>query len=277
MSELRTVVDGLVVGESPRWHEGRLWLAHWGAGQIMAVGPDGGIEVVLDGFDGFPLSIDWLPDGRLLIVDGPRARLLRREPDGTLVTHADLSGLAGVWNEIVVDPRGNIYVNGGDFDFLGGGPFVPGVIAVITPDGAVRRVAGDMMFPNGMVTTPDTKTLIVAESFAGILTAFDIAPDGSLGNRRVWADLGGGGDGIALDAAGAVWTPALDGGQPVVLRVDEGGAVLRRFDLDQFCYACAVHDDRVFLLVADWHGPDRAAEVFTAHSGRILTAVIEPA
>src|SRR3954462_5060582 len=135
-----------------------------------------------------PFSIDWLPDGRLLVVSGPEAKLLRQEADGSLVMHADLKHLARGFNEIVVDGRGNIYVNGSDFDFGGGGPFIPGVIALVTPDGAVRQVADDIHFPNGMVVTPDNTTLIVAESFRGRLTAFDIGADGTLSKRRAFAD-----------------------------------------------------------------------------------------
>ena len=142
--------------------------------------------------------------------------LLRREPDGSLVRHADLSGLSRYgWNEIVVDGRGNIYVNSVGFNF-GQEAFRPGIIALVTPDGAVRQVADDIHFPNGMVVTPDNQTLIVAESFAGRLTAFDIAPDGGLSNRRVWADLGGpgAGDGICLDAEGAIWCSEVREDQP---------------------------------------------------------------
>src|SRR5262245_25673613 len=164
--------------------------------EVIAIDASGSCEVMVRVPSPIPFSIDWLPDGRLLIVSGSEARLLRQEADGSLVTHADLRAFARGWNEIVVDGRGNIYVNGSDFDFLGGGPFVPGVIALVTPDGAVRRVADGIMFPNGMVVTPDNSTLIVAESFASRLTAFDIAPDGSLSNRRLWADLGKGGDGM---------------------------------------------------------------------------------
>src|SRR5215813_13062631 len=200
MSDLRIVSRGLTLGESARWHDGRLWCANWGAGEVLAVDSNGHREVMARSPSPIPVSIDWLPDGRLLIVAGSEARLLRQEADGSLVTHADLRRLARGWNEIVVDGRGNIYVNGSDFDFLGGGPFVPGVIALVTPDGAVRQVADGMMFPNGMVVTPDNSTLIVAESFAAKLTAFDIAADGSLSNRRVWAELGKGGDGICIDS-----------------------------------------------------------------------------
>ncbi len=235
MPEPHILLTGLAIGESPRWHADRLWFSNWGTQEIVAVDPRGNREVMARVPTTIPFSIDWLPDGRLLVVSGSEALLLRREPDGSLVTHADLSSLAKGWNEIVVDGRGNTYVNGSDFDFLGGGAFIPGIIALITPDRAVRQVADGIAFPNGMAVTPDNATLIVAESFAGRLTAFDIAPDGSLSNRRVWAELGQGGDGICLDVEGAVWSPA---GTNAVVRVREGGEVLQRIELDRSCFAC---------------------------------------
>src|SRR6266850_5026133 len=177
MAELRTLVTGLVVGESPRWHDGRLWFANWGAQEIVAVDLQGNKEVIAHSPDVAGYSIDWLPDGRLLMTG---AQLTRREADGSFVTHADLSGLSPYgWNEIVVDSRGNIYVNSVNFRF-GEEDFRPGLIALVTPDGTARQVADGIAFPNGMVVTPDNKTLVVAESFTGHLTAFDIAADGSL-------------------------------------------------------------------------------------------------
>ncbi|HEV8636808.1 MAG TPA: SMP-30/gluconolactonase/LRE family protein [Chloroflexota bacterium] len=275
MAEPRTLMTGLVVGESPRWHGGRLWFSNWGAQEIVALDVEGKSEVVARVPTTIPFCIDWLPDGRLLVVSGPEARLLRREADGSFVTHADLSGLARGWNEIVVDGRGNAYVNGSDFDFAGGGPFVPGVIALVRPDGSVRRVADDIAFPNGMVVTPDNKTLIIAESFAHRLTAFDVAADGGLSNRRVWAELGRGGDGICLDAEGAVWTPAFPDGKPCCVRVREGGEVLQRIELDRFCFACMLGgEDRktLFMLVAEWRGVERMGELFRSRTGQVLAA-----
>src|SRR4029434_7238408 len=132
----------------------------------------------------FPMCIDHLPDGRLLIVSSDDRRLLRREADGSLVTHADLSGLANhKWNDIVVDGRGNAYVNNIGFDFPGG-EFAPGLVALITPDGATREVADDLASPTGMAVTPHNATLIVAESYGQALTAFDISSGGGLSNRR---------------------------------------------------------------------------------------------
>jgi sugar lactone lactonase YvrE len=272
--ELQTLMTGLVVGESPRWHAGRLWFSNWGAQEIIALDTTGKSEVMACVPTTVPFSIDWLPDGRLLIVSGREAQLLRQEPDGSLLTHADLSGLAKGWNEIVVDGRGNTYVNGSDFNF-GNGPFIPGVIALVTPDGSVRQVADDIHFPNGMVVTPDNRTLIVTESFKARLTAFDIRADGNLSNRRVWAELGQGGDGMCLDADGAVWTPAFKDGRPGCARMREGGEVLQRIELDQFCFACMLGGEdgqQLFMLVAEWRGVEHMDTLFSSHTGRVLTA-----
>src|SRR5215207_1729559 len=224
------LLTGLKIGESARWHEGRLWLSNWGTQQVLAVGLDGNTEVMATVPTTMPFSIDWLPGGRLLVVAGPEGRLLRQQPDGSLVDHADLSGLGAGLNEIVVDGRGNIYVNGGT-DFHPDAGEAPGFVALVTPDGAVRRVADGIAFPNGMAVTPDDSTLIVSESFAGTLTAFDIGLDGSLSNRRVWAEVPG--DGIVLDSEGAVWTPGWNEGGPACLRVAEGGEVLDTVSLDR--------------------------------------------
>jgi sugar lactone lactonase YvrE len=181
-----------------------LWFADWGKQQVVAVDLDGHSEVMVQvKFPSFPMCFDWLHDGSLLIVSARDGLLLRRESHRMLVTHADLSGIAkrgNPWNEIVVDGRGNVYINNVGFDFPGG-EFVPGVIALLKPDGSTQQVADGIAFPNGMAVTPDNLTLIVAESYGKRLTAFDIAADGNLSNRRVWADLGDGvPDGICVDA-----------------------------------------------------------------------------
>lgn len=184
------LLEGIVFGESPRWHDGRLWFSDWGAGQVITLHADGSHEVAAT-VPSFPLCFDFLPDGRLLAMDSPRRRLLRREPDGSLVPHADLSAISQKpWNEVVVDGRGNAYVNTIGFDFPGG-EFAPGLVAVVTPEGKVDQVAGDLAFPNGMTISADGMTLIVAESYANRLTAYDIRGDGGLSGRRVWADTPG--------------------------------------------------------------------------------------
>lgn len=268
MPELHTLITGLALGESPRWHAGRLWLSDWAAHEIIAVDRDGEREVIAN-VQSFPFCIDFVPDGRLLVVSGKL--LLRREPDRSLATYADLTGLSHYgWNEIVVDGRGNAYVNNVNFDFPGG-EFAPGIIALVTPDGSARQVADGVAFPNGMAVTPDNTTLIVAESYGKRLTAFDIVADGSLSNRRVWADLGDGyPDGICLDAEGAVWYADVPNQRCV--RVREGGQVLQKVDLDRGCFACmlgGVDSRTLFMVVAEWGGA--ASMAGGQRSGQVLS------
>jgi sugar lactone lactonase YvrE len=270
MSELKILMDGLVLGESPRWHDHRLWFSDWGAQEVVAVDVDGKSEVIVR-VASFPFAIDWLPTGRLLVVSASDRRLLRREPDGSLVTHADLVDLSDQpWNEIVVDGRGNAYINNIGFDFPGG-DFAPGILALVTPAGTVRRVADGVAFPNGMVVTPDNSTLILAESYASKLTAFDIASDGSLSNGRVWAELDGGfPDGICIDADNAIWYADVPNKRCV--RVCEGGEVLQTIDLDRGCFACMLGgpDGRtLFMMAAEW--PGAINEEGGARTGQLVT------
>lgn len=270
MREPQTLLTGLAFGESPRWHEDRLWLSDWGAYEALAVDTAGNSEVVAS-LPSFPSCIDFLRDGRLLVVSANDGRLLRREPDGSLVTYADLSQLADhPWNEVVVDGRDNSYVNNIGFDFPGGEP-APGTIVLVTPDGSARQVADGLWFPNGMAVTPDNATLIVAESYAHRLTAFDIVADGSLFNPRCWADLGDGvPDGICLDADTAIWCGDVPHQRAV--RVREGGEVLQTIELDRGCFACALGGaDRrtLFLVATEWKGTTEMAA--GARTGQVLT------
>jgi sugar lactone lactonase YvrE len=273
VAEPRVLLSGLVFGEQPRWHQGRLWLSDWGNREVIAIDLDGDAEVILTG-PSFPLCVDWLPDGRLLVVSARDGQLLRREDDGELVVHGDLNGLSDrpPGNELVVDGRGNAYVDGGGFDLMAGEEFAPGMIALVAADGSVRSVAGELAFPNGMLVTADNATLIVAESYARRLTAFGIAADGGLTSRRVWAELGDGvPDGICLDAEGAVWYGDVP--NRCCVRVAEGGEVLERIDLDRGCFACALGgDDRatLFMVATEWNGPER---MFTGpRTGQVLMA-----
>ena len=255
-AKVQTLLTGLGFGESPRWHEGRLWFANWGMQEIVTVDLDGSSEIIVRVPTTIPFSIDWLTDGRLLVVSGRERLLLCRESDGSLVTHADLSPFSDyACNEIVVDGRGNIYVNGGAFD-PPGQKVASGIIALVTPDGLARQVAEGIAFPNGMAVTADNSTLIIAESHGKRLTAFDIAADGSLSNRRVWADLGEGvPDGICVDAENAVWYGDVPNKQCV--RVREGGEVLQTINLDRGCFACMLggpENRTLFMMAAEWHG-----------------------
>jgi sugar lactone lactonase YvrE len=265
--ELRVIVSDLVFPESPRWRSGRLWVSDWGAHEVHALDLEGGDEVVAR-IDSFPMCIDHLPDGRLLVVSSRDRRVLRRQADGSLVTHADLGSIdEHAWNDIVVDGRGNAYVNNIGFDFPGG-EFEPGLVALITPDGAARKVADGLAFPNGMAVTPDNATLIVAESYGQTLTAFDIAADGDLSNRRTWAEVDDHPDGICLDADGAVWY--ADVGTSRCVRVREGGDVLASIELDRGCFACVLGGpDRrtLFMAVNEWAGPQAMTD---ARRGQVI-------
>jgi sugar lactone lactonase YvrE len=270
---VQTLMTGLALGESPRWHDDRLWFSNWVAQEIVAVDLKGKSEVVVRvPFPSFPFSIDWLPDGRLLIASASDRPLLRREPDGSLVTHAELRGLsARGCNEIVVDGRGNAYINAVGFNLLAGEAFAPGSVSLVTPDGSARQVADGIAFPNGMAVTADNSTLIVAESYGKKLTAFDIAADGSLSNRRVWADLGDGvPDGICLDGENAAWYGDVPNKRCV--RVREGGEVLQTIDLDRGCFACTLGgaDKRMlFMMAAEWRGLANMTD--GARTGQVLS------
>ncbi|RUW22053.1 SMP-30/gluconolactonase/LRE family protein [Mesorhizobium sp. M4B.F.Ca.ET.215.01.1.1] len=266
------IIEGLAFGESPRWHDGRLWVCNWGTGEIVAVDADGNSEIMLAIPATLPYSIDWLPDGRLLVVSGREGLLLRQEADGTLATHADLRPLSkSPWNEIVVDGRGNIYINGGGPAPAPGEHFGPGTIVLIRPDGTIRQVAENVAFANGMAVTPDNRTLIVAESHANRLTAFDIAEDGSLARRRVWADLGGDyPDGICIDAEGCVWYADVPNRH--CIRVREGGMKLDRVEADRGCFACMLGgpDGRtLYIAAAEWRGFEHM--ISDARTGQVLS------
>src|SRR5437762_2697214 len=267
-NDLQTLITGIAFGESPRWHDGRLWFSDSITQEIIAVDLDGKSEVVAT-VESMPFCIDWL-DEVLLITSGKD--ILRVEPDGSLATHADLSSLTNYgWNEIVVDGRENVYVNGAEFDLMSGEPFRPGIIALLSPDGSARKAADGIAFPNGMVVTPDNSTLIVAESYGKKLSAFVIEPDGSLSNRRIWAELGDGvPDGICLDSEGAVWYADVPNKRCV--RVREGGEVLQRIELDRGCFACALGGtDRstLFMMATEWNGP--AGMFVEPRTGQVLS------
>jgi sugar lactone lactonase YvrE len=267
--ERTTLLGGLGFAEGPRWRDDRLWFSDMGAARVMTVDLSGTTEVVAE-VEERPSGLGWLPDGRLLVVSMGDRRLLRREPDGRLVEHADLSGLASYdCNDMVVDGLGRAWVGNAGFD-LSARPLQvrPAEIVLVTPEGEARVVDDEVVFPNGSVVTPDGGTLIVAESFGRRLTAFSIAEDGSLRDRRTFAALDGHApDGICLDAEGAVWF--ADAAGDACLRVREGGEIVDRVDTGRGCFACMLGgDDRrtLFLLTA---------EGFVGEAIRRRTAAIE--
>jgi sugar lactone lactonase YvrE len=273
MPEPHILMPGIALGESPRWHDGRLWFSDWGAQEVIAVDPEGRSEVIAR-VPTFPFCIDFLPDERLLIVSGRDGLLLRREPDGSLVTHADLTSFAAPpWNDIVVDGRGSIFVNNLGFAFGTGAAFAPGSVVVVTPDGKTRQVADGLAFPSGMAVTPDNTTLLVAESYGERLTAFDISADGGLTNRRTWAETPGDHpDGICLDADGAVWYG--DVGSSRCVRVREGGEVLQTVTLDRGCFACMLggaNRKTLYMVAAKWPDAMSGGE----RTGQVLALEVE--
>jgi len=253
--EIRTIVGGLTFAEGPRWHDRRLWFSDFFTHRVLRCDADGSnVETVCE-VPGQPSGLGWLPDGRLLVVSMTDRRLLRHEANGALSEVADLSSLA-TWhcNDMVVDSHGNAFVGNFGFD-LEAEPVNPvdATIARVTPDGEVSPAADGMAFPNGSVITPDGRTMIVAETVGERITAFDLAEDGTLSNRRVWADVAGSfPDGMCLDSDGAVWFADALGAACV--RVAEGGAVLDRIEPGRGCFACMLGgEDRrtLYLMLAN--------------------------
>jgi sugar lactone lactonase YvrE len=273
MNAIRTLVTGRGLVESPRWHGDRLYFSDWTAGEVIAVDLAGTSEVIAH-VRSLPLCTAWLPDGDLVIVSSPTGQLLRREPDGSLVTYAEL-GKSG-WNDIVIDGRGHAYLNGAGFNPVAGEAFAPGAVSLVTADGKVQQVADDIAFPNGMAVSADNSTLIVADSYGHQLVGFDIGADGGLSGRRVWADLGDGvPDGISVDAENAVWYADVPGKQCV--RVAEGGKVLQTVELDRGGFACALGGpgrSTLFIVAAEWRGMGEA-EMVTPGSGQVLAVEVE--
>jgi sugar lactone lactonase YvrE len=270
---MELILGGRGLVESPRWHGDRLYFSDWSAGEVIATDLTGHAEVVAR-VKSLPLCTAWLPDGRLLIVSSWDGQLLRLEPDGALTRYADL-GRPG-WNDIVVDGRGNAYVNRAGFNPMSGEPFAPGFVHLVTPGGEVSEVADGIEFPNGMAVTPDNKTLIVADSYGHRLVAFSIAPDGGLSGRRVWADLGDGTpDGICVDAEGAVWYADVPNQRAV--RVAEGGDVQQVVELDRGGFACALGgpDGRTLFTVAARWNSMTGAEPVEPGSGQVLATTVE--
>jgi sugar lactone lactonase YvrE len=268
MTTTRVLVEGLGFPESTRWRDGRVWLCNWGSGEVLAVSPDGEREVMARvATHTIPFSIDWLPDGRLLVIDGPQRQLLvQTGPEFALLADLQHFGPAP-FNELVVDGAGNAYVNGG-----------PGVVVLVRPDGSVHQVAEGLQWPNGMALVDDGHTLVVADSHAQQLVGFDVADDGSLSDRRVWAAIDHAPDGICADADGAIWAASVPGKHCV--RVSEGGEVLDTVAVDRGCFACMLggtDGTTLFIAAAQWRGMDAAMNEGPGQTGRLLAAPGQPA
>jgi len=289
MADLGVLVDGYSYFEGPRWHDGRLWVSDLYTQQVLAISPDRVTEKMAD-VPQQPSGLGWLPGGRLLVVSMRDRKLLRREEDGSLIEHADLHGYAdGHANDMVVDSAGRAYVSNFGFDLMAFAPIRTTSLLRADPDGTVQVVADDLLFPNGMVLTPDGRTLIVAETVGQRLTAFDVGPDGSLAGRRVWAAFGeppttddivaelavavAAPDGITLDAEGAIWAADALGNR--VLRVREGGEIAAEISGGDFgMYACALGGDdgrTLFICAAPTFMEEQAR---ANHRARILTCPV---
>ncbi len=271
-NELRTLLTGRGLVESPRWHRDRLYFSDWSAGEVLAVDLAGQSKVVAR-VKSLPLCIAWHPDGSLVIVSSQDGQLLRKR-DRYLVTYANL-GRPG-WNDIVIDGYGHTYVNRPGFNPVAGEAFAPGFVHQVSLKGAVRQVADDIAFPNGMAVTGDNSTLIVADSYRHCLVAFDIGADGALSGRRIWADLGEGTpDGICVDAQTCVWYADVPNKRCV--RVAEGGAVLQTVELDRGGFACALggaERTTLFIVAAQWAGMTKG-QMVPPGSGQVLAIDVE--
>jgi sugar lactone lactonase YvrE len=276
MQSTKILLDGLCFGEGPRWHDGRLWFSDMHDHKVLAVDLDGQVETIAR-VPNQPSGLGWLPEGSLLIVSMTDCKLLFLDSSGELAEFAHLSSLASFHcNDMVVDSLGRAYVGNFGFDFLAGAEPSGAELIMVTPDGAASVVARDMKFPNGTVITPDGKTMIVGETWGGALTAFDIAADGSLSGRRIWAQLEGAiPDGICLDEAGGIWVASPVSSE--VLRVVEGGEVTDRIKVDTQAYACMLGGpDRktLFILTANSSDPEECKQT---RSGRIEIIEVETA
>jgi sugar lactone lactonase YvrE len=270
------VLDGLVFPEGPRWRDGRLVFSDMHDQRVVSLDLASGAHETVCTVPNQPSGIGWLPDGRMLVVSMTDRRVLRLEPDGALVEHVDLSELAPYHcNDMVVDEQGRAYVGNFGFEIFAE-PITPRTTTLVRvdPDGTAVVAADDLQFPNGMVITADGRTLVVGESMGARLTAFDVADDGSLSNRRTWATLDGHlPDGICLDAEGAIWVACPASGDAV--RVLAGGEVTDVVEVSHTAYACMLAGpDRTTLAVCV--APDAHPEVVKAkRSATIEVATVD--
>jgi sugar lactone lactonase YvrE len=266
----RVLARDLIFPEGPRWHEGAFWFSDMHAKTVCRIDSKGHRSVVAE-VPGSPSGLGWLPDGRMLVVSMQDQRLLRLEPDGSLVEVADLSKwTTHLCNDMVVDHAGRAYVGNFGFDLHAGDPIRTTNLIRVDPSGDAQQVADGLAFPNGAVITPDGRTLIVGETFGARLAAFDIQPDGSLENHRLWASVPGvAPDGICLDAEGAVWVASPISAE--VVRVREGGEIIDRLPVDTQAFACMLGGETghtLFVCTARSSDPETCKQ---ERAGRIET------
>jgi sugar lactone lactonase YvrE len=287
-----TLIAGFGFLEAPRWRDGRIWFSDFYTYRVFSALEDGSDLRVEADVPQQPAGLGWLPDGRLLVVSMRDRRMLRRQPDGSLVTHADLSEYAtGHLNDFAIDAAGRAYVGNFGFDLMGGAPLRTTSLHRVDPDGTVTEVATDLWFPNGSVITPE-QVLLVNETFGNRITAFDIAEDGTLTNRRVWAQFAPpptefslekalaqvvvGADGCCLDAEGALWIADATGGR--LLRVTEGGTITDDLRPGTPVYACALGGaDGTTLFACAAPDFDEHARKAAREASLITIAVAVPA
>lgn len=277
MDEWSLLADEVDFGEGPRWNDGALWYSDFHQRAVYRVTADGERTAVYDGLDDRPSGMGWLPDGTFLVVFMISRRVMCDRGDGRLVEYADLSSIATHHcNDMIVDRHGNAFVGNFGFDLEALASFAPADLAVVRPDGSVAVAAPDMRFPNGAVITPDDTTLIVGQSFGGNYIAFTMHDDGTLTDRRQWAEIPGTApDGCALDDAGGIWFSDALGSQ--VVRVEEGGDVTDRIATPMPTFACMLGGDdgrTLFVLCSPGSHPDDCAG---KAAGAIYTRTVEHA
>ena len=265
MQAAKIIANGFGLVKSPRWHDDAIWFADWNAGQILRMSGAEPSPKTVASLASLPLSFDFLPDGSMVAVDAVNARLLNRDANGTFAIHTDLAMYReGLWNEIVVDGKGNCYING------------PG-LAMVDTAGKTHFLDETFAFANGMAILQDGKTLVIAKSHGHRLTAFDIDAHGTPTRRRVWAALGSGTpDGICADAEGHIWY--ADVPNQCCVRVREGGEVIEKIKIDRGAFACMLGGpDRrtLFITAANWMGMDAIAKM--PGTGQLLAATVDVA
>ncbi|MEM1390076.1 MAG: SMP-30/gluconolactonase/LRE family protein [Pseudomonadota bacterium] len=267
MSEIKTILKGRAFLEGPRWRDGALWLSNMHGHEVLRLTEDGACETIMS-VEGRPSGLGWMPNGDMLIVSMTDRKLLRRTPAGEVSLHADLSDLIPKRiNDMVVDAQGRAYIGNFGFDFEDGEDPATTVLVRVDPDGSIHTVADELAFPNGMVITPDAKTLIVGESWGLKLTAFDIDNGGKLSNRRVWAAFTDARtpDGICLDEAGGVWIAS-----PVskeFLRVEEDGTITDVIPAGRQAIACMLggaDGKTLFMLSSESTHYEQCRELMSA-------------
>ena len=276
------LMDGLTFGEGPRWHEEKFYFSDFYSHKVFSLDMDGNSEVIVE-VPAQPSGLGWMPDGTMLIVSMKDKKLLSFN-NNTLSEVADLSNLAGFHcNDMVVDDQGNAYIGNFGFNTYSGEEIRPANLILVRPGEDPCLAADDLLFPNGTVITPDGKTLIVGETYAARLTAFDINQDATLSNRRVWADFtldaGEGNiplpDGMCLDVEGAIWVASPSTAE--VVRVREGGVILDRIPVETNAYACMLGGDdlkTLFICTSNASGVDPDAAL-REKSGKIETIKVE--